>query len=52
MHADHGCAIGKDAVDGGDSFSYGDIPVGVMAYRYTYLVPDRPATPHLDRCLA
>ncbi len=33
----------------GDSFSYGDIPVGVMAYRYMQLVPNRPATPHLDR---
>ena len=33
----------------GDAFSYGDIPVGVMCYRYVQLVPDRPATPHLDR---
>ena len=33
----------------GDSFSYGDIPVGVMCYRYRQLVPGRPATPHLDR---
>jgi glutathione S-transferase len=33
----------------GDAFSYGDIPVGVMCYRYRQLVPDRPATPHLDR---
>ena len=33
----------------GDVFSYGDIPVGVMCYRYRLLVPDRPATPHLDR---
>jgi glutathione S-transferase len=33
----------------GDSFSYGDISVGVMTYRYMQLVPDRPATPHLDR---
>jgi glutathione S-transferase len=33
----------------GDSFSYGDIPVGIMAYRYVNLVPHRPATPHLDR---
>jgi glutathione S-transferase len=33
----------------GDAFSYGDIPVGVMCYRYRQLVPNRPATPHLDR---
>ena len=33
----------------GDAFSYGDIPVGVMCYRYRQLVPDRPATPSLDR---
>jgi glutathione S-transferase len=33
----------------GDAFSYGDIPVGVMCYRYRQLVPGRPATPHLDR---
>ena len=36
----------------GDSFSYGDIPVGVMCYRYVQLVPDRPATSHLDRWYA
>jgi len=33
----------------GDAFSYGDIPVGVMCYRYRQLVPGRPKTPHLDR---
>src|SRR5512141_1866667 len=33
----------------GPAFSYGDIPVGVMAYRYRQLVPGRPATPNLDR---
>ena len=32
-----------------DAFSYGDIPVGVMCYRYRQLVPARPATPNLDR---
>ncbi len=36
----------------GDSFSYGDIPTGVMCYRYIQLVPERPATPHLDRWYA
>lgn len=36
----------------GDTFSYGDIPVGIMVYRFRQLVPDRPATPHLDRWYA
>ena len=31
----------------GDTFTYGDIPVGVMCYRYRQLVPGRPATPQL-----
>ena len=33
----------------GDAFSYGDIPVGIMAYRFVQLVPERPAMPNLDR---
>lgn len=36
----------------GDAFSMGDIPVGVMAYRYRQIVPERPAQPHLDRWYA
>ena len=36
----------------GDEFSYGDIPVGIMIYRYTQLIPERPATPNLDRWYA
>jgi glutathione S-transferase len=32
-----------------DDFSYGDIPVGIMIYRYNQLIPERPATPNLDR---
>jgi glutathione S-transferase len=36
----------------GDEFSYGDIPVGIMIYRYVQLLPDRPATPNLDRWYA
>ncbi|MFA6264321.1 MAG: glutathione S-transferase family protein [Pseudolabrys sp.] len=36
----------------GSAFSYGDIPVGIMCYRYVQLVPDRPATPNLDRWYA
>ena len=35
-----------------DEFSYGDIPVGVMAYRFMQLVPDRPSMPNLDRWYA
>ena len=31
---------------------HGDIPVGVMAYRYRDLVPDRPALPNLERWYA
>jgi glutathione S-transferase len=41
--------LAKTSYMAGDVFSYGDIPVGVMCYRYLHLVPDRPATPHLDR---
>ena len=41
--------LGKSAYVAGPNFSYGDIPVGVMCYRYRQLVPDRPATPNLDR---
>lgn len=36
----------------GPTFSYGDIPVAIICYRYVQLVPDRPATPHLDRWYA
>jgi glutathione S-transferase len=36
----------------GDSFSYGDIPVGIMAYRFVQLIPERPAMPNLDRWYA
>ncbi|MFZ0846433.1 MAG: glutathione S-transferase family protein [Pseudolabrys sp.] len=41
--------LAKTAFLAGPAFSYGDIPVGVMAYRYRHLVPGRPATPNLDR---
>jgi glutathione S-transferase len=42
-------ALGKHAYLAGAAFSYGDIPVGIMAYRYWQLVPERPATPNLSR---
>ena len=41
--------LAKTAYVAGEAFCYGDIPVGVMCYRYRQLVPGRPATPHLDR---
>ena len=41
--------LGKTAFVAGPAFSYGDIPVGVMCYRYRQLVPGRPTTPNLDR---
>jgi len=44
--------LGKTQFVAGPSFSYGDIPVGVMCYRYVQLVPDRPSTPNLDRWYA
>src|SRR3954468_12703267 len=41
--------LGRTEYVAGPSFSYGDIPIGVMCYRYRQLVPDRPGTPNLDR---
>ena len=41
--------LGKTQFVAGDAFSYGDIPVGVICYRYRQLVPGRPPTPNLDR---
>jgi glutathione S-transferase len=36
----------------GDEFSYGDIPVGIIAYRYRQLVPERPALANFERWYA
>ncbi len=33
----------------GDAFSYGDIPVGIIAYRFRQLVPERPPLPNFER---
>jgi glutathione S-transferase len=44
--------LGKTAFVAGDMFSYGDIPVGVMIYRYMKLVPERPKLPNLERWYA
>ncbi len=44
--------LAKTAYLAGDAFSYGDIPVGIMAYRYRQLVPDRPPLRHFERWYA
>jgi glutathione S-transferase len=41
--------LGKTQYLAGDAFSYGDIPVGIMIYRFVQLIPERPAMPSLDR---
>jgi glutathione S-transferase len=44
--------LAKTAYLAGDAFSYGDIPVGIMAYRYRQLVPERPALKNFERWYA
>jgi len=44
--------LGRTRFLASDEFSYGDIPVGIMIYRYTQLIPERPSTPNLDRWYA
>ncbi len=44
--------LAKHAYAAGDAFSMGDIPVGVMTYRFRALVPERPAMPSLERWYA
>jgi glutathione S-transferase len=44
--------LGRTPYVAGDRFSMGDIPVGVMAYRFRQLCPERPALPHLERWYA
>jgi glutathione S-transferase len=44
--------LGKTAYLAGDAFSYGDIPVGIMAYRYRQIVPDRPPLRNFERWFA
>jgi glutathione S-transferase len=36
----------------GDAFSIGDMPMGIMAYRYPQLVPERPPLSNLERWYA
>jgi glutathione S-transferase len=42
-------ALAKQAYAAGAAFSMGDIPVGIMAYRFRQLVPERPALPNFER---
>jgi glutathione S-transferase len=44
--------LGKTAFVAGDQFSMGDIPVGVTAYRFRQLCPERPKMPNLERWYA
>jgi glutathione S-transferase len=41
--------LGKAAFVAGDTFSMGDIPVGLIAYRYRKLVPEPQGLDHLER---
>jgi glutathione S-transferase len=41
--------LGKTAYVAGDTFSMGDIPVGIIAYRYARLVPEWPGLDNLSR---
>jgi glutathione S-transferase len=44
--------LAKTAYLAGDGFSYGDIPVGIIAYRFRQLVPERPPLPNFERWYA
>src|SRR5262245_20108939 len=44
--------LGKTKFLASDDFSYGDIPVGIQIHRYMQLIPERVATPNLDRWYA
>ena len=41
--------LGKTAYVAGDKFSMGDIPVGLITYRYCRLVPERAGLENLER---
>jgi glutathione S-transferase len=44
--------LGNTAYLAGDAFSYGDIPVGIIAYRFRQLVPERPPLRNFERWYA
>ena len=41
--------LGKNAYAAGAAFSMGDIPLGIMGYRFYQLVPEHPPLPNLKR---
>ena len=44
--------LAKTRYVAGDGFSYGDIPVAIMVYRYRQLVPERPPLRNFERWYA
>jgi len=44
--------LAKTQFIAGDAFSYGDIPLGIMIWRYRELAPERPAFKNVDRWYA
>jgi len=44
--------LGKTQFVAGDSFCYGDIPVGIVTYRFRELVPERKPLNNLERWYA
>ena len=44
--------LGRSKFVAGEAFSMGDIPVGIMAFRFRQLVPERPPLPNLERWYA
>ena len=44
--------LAKTRYVAGDDFSYGDIPVAIMVYRYRQLVPERPRLSEMERWYA
>jgi len=42
-------ALGRNAYVAGADFSMGDIPLGIMAYRFRQLVPNRPTLSNFER---
>lgn len=44
--------LGQSAFLGGDRFTFGDIPLGTMMFRYFTLAIDRPSLPALERWYA
>lgn len=45
-------ALARNAYLAGNSFSMGDIPMGVFIFRFRALLPDRPPLPNLERWYA